>query len=96
MSPFIVIVIILNINQHILAIILSVAAVIPIFAFIIGLVWNVKSKFGIAEEYKMALLAIILTFGIRLSLHFTVLADSYYRLLIDFVCRAAITSAYFL
>lgn len=67
--------------------------IIPVFILMIVLLLNVKNKFGIVDEFKVALVATICIFGVKL---FLLLAEeSYYRILIDFQCRVVIVCAYF-
>lgn len=72
---------------------LSAAMIIPVFVIMIALLLNVKNKFGIIDEFKVALVATICIIGVKL---FLLLAEeSYYRILIDFQSRVVIVCAYF-
>merc|ERR1719397_180062 len=81
--------------QKLLIAIIGVGA-IPMSLLMVVLVRSVKNYYGVVEEYKMVLAWVICTIGIRFSLHFTAFAESYYRFLIDFECRAGLTLAYFI
>merc|ERR1719285_752247 len=89
-SPVVVIDFMLKSNRPTLVMILRAAGMLPLLVLTSLLACNVTNKFGVVGEYKMGLLAICCTYVIRFSLFFTVLADSYYRILIDFECRALI------
>jgi len=79
-----------------LSIVIFAVTTIPMFLFMVVLVRIVKNNYGVVEEYKMALAALICSFGIRYSLTFTGFAESYYSGLIDWECRAGLTCAYFI
>merc|ERR1719233_361270 len=97
--PVLLIDFILPTNQkslQILVIAFLGAGAIPMFLLMVVLVRSVKNNYGVVEEYKMLLAAVICTIGIRFSLLFTGFAESYYRFLIDFECRAGLIVAYFI
>jgi len=97
--PLFMIDFILVIDQEILpliAVVILSFGMIPMYVLMVVFSRSVKNNYGVVEEYKAALAAIICTFGVRFSLLFTGFADSYYRFLIDFECRVVIIVAYFM
>merc|ERR1719233_223935 len=97
--PLFLIEFILDMDQktlQLLSVVINMFAIIPMFVLMTVIVRSVKNNYGVIEEYKGALAAIICSFGIRFSLLFTGFADSYYRFLIDFECRVAIAVIYFM
>jgi len=87
MTPILIIDIVVDTGENkmqMLRFALTAMGVIPLFALMIVLTWNVKNQFGVVLEYKMLLLGFIFTFGSNFVLLSTPLADTYYRLLISF------------
>lgn len=95
-APVVVLDFMLNVDRRLLKHIISAAVVIPVPCVMSYLLRNVKNKFGIVSESKLAFLILLIIIAFNLLLYFTGMRNSYYRWLIDYWLKSVLICGYFL